>query len=169
MTKRVTRVLAVTAVAALHALPLMSDGREITVSVGGASFWIGQSEEAAEKSVPSGYRIANRERGVGGARWRLKRQEGSSGDQPYSIAVEIAEQRVVQVAFDWPPESHADGVFGTLVRALGEAQDCRVSSSVGDCVGSVSKTLHVTCGPRQVIATVGWGHGGCARTHLLLM
>ena len=168
MTGRVARVLALIAVAGPHASPVMGDSPEITVSVGGASFWIGQLEDAAEKSVPSGYQMVGRKREAWGASWRLQRQQESSGDEPHFIAVQAAEGRVIEVALEWPRESHGGGVFGTLVRALRQARECRVSSHVGDCVASVSETLHVTCGSRQVIATVGWGHGHCAGTALVL-
>ena len=62
MTGRVARVLALIAVAGLHALPVLGDSPEITVSVGGASFWIGQLDDVAEESVPSGYRMVDRKR-----------------------------------------------------------------------------------------------------------
>jgi hypothetical protein len=170
MTARLKRVLLAVAIAISHQESARADGNDLTLSVGDASFWVGQSEAAAEGCVPRGYQLMDREGGTWWGRWRLRRALTTPSDQPYDIYIETEYQRVARVYLNWSRNADvtADFFVTTLGRILGHRQDCRASSSVADCVASRSTTLHFVCGERHLTATVGWGHGGCAGTGLAL-
>jgi hypothetical protein len=171
MTLRLKRALLAVAIAGVQPASAVAGGSELKLSVGDASFWVEQSEEAAEKAVPTGYQLVDRQRGTWWGSWWLRREAGAAHDEPYFIRIETAHRRVARVHLEWPSHAHVttDSLFTALARTFGDRQDCRVSSHVDDrCAASGSTTLDFACGKRHLTATFGWGHGTCAATGLTL-
>jgi hypothetical protein len=159
MTERMKRFTAmVLAVAAVTPLAEASDPASPRLALDGAVFWIGQTEEAARKAIPGGYRSESIE-----GNWTLR--ANSANAQPYFIIVAVAKGHVTRVGFNWPVGSsiRKEAYSALLADALANGESCRMVPRTSRSEGGIIRRMEFWCGIRRLTTVVGdWPMGRTA-------
>ena len=146
------------AVAAMTPHAEASDPRSPRLSVNGAVFWIGQTEEAARKAIPDGSRAEPTEGG-----WTLRANSGNA--QPDFITVAVSKGRVTRVGLNWPVGStvRVEAYSALLAEAFSNGETCRIISRATRSEGGIIRRMEFLCGARQLTSIVGdWPMGATA-------
>jgi hypothetical protein len=128
------------------------------LSVGGAVFWIGQTEEVARMAIPDGYRSEPTEGG-----WTLRANSGNA--QPYFIIVAVSKGRVTRVGLNWPVGSSVrmEAYSALLADAFPNGESCQMVPRASKSEGGIIRRMEFLCGVRRLTTTVGdWPMGHTA-------